>query len=236
MANNFTPPNKQVLELDLKELGIEICKELFLASRMVSLDTQGYSKKAEVCEKPLIYLRKLFRLRSYFDLHLYRRGLYCMGMLMEEKVFIRRLKSELSRLSLGSVYVYSQVSLEELMVFLKRLGKKPVSASRKFNLQRFLEEKRVHYIRIKESETEDPFIEESISFVNKSRDFKVRTLAKLALQESPQLIQEILSKEIKKDIDLEGRVRFDFRLGVFQSVLAVEPEFHNQKAVDAFQK
>ncbi len=236
MANNLTLHGKQALDLDLKELGMEICRELFLASRMLSLDTQVHSKKTEVCEKPLIYLRKLFRVRSYFDLHLYRGGLYCMGMPLEEKVFIRRLKSELSKLSLGSIYLYSQASLEELLVFLKRLGKKSVSASGKFNFQQFLQEKKVRYIRVKESETEDPFIEESISFVNKSGDFKVRTLAKLALQENPQLVQEILSKEIKKDIDLEGRVRFDFRLGVFQSVLAVEPELHSRKAVEVFQK
>jgi hypothetical protein len=236
MLNNFSHINKQALELDLRELGMEILREFFLVSRRLSLDTQKHPKKGEVCKKPFIRMSKLFRVRSYFDFHLYQGKLFSMGISLEEKAFIRGLKSELSRFSLGSVYIYSQVSQEELCEFLRLLGKKLPTVHKKFDLQHFLEEKKVGYIRVKELETDDPFIEDSISFVSKTEDFKVKTLAKLALQDNPQLIQDVLSKEIKKDIDLEGKVRFDLRLKVFQSVLAMEPELHNLQVVDTVSK
>lgn len=236
VLNNFSHINKQALELNLRELGLEISRELFLTSRRLSLDTQKHPKKGEVCKKPFICLRKLFRVRSYFDFHLYQGKLFSMGIPLGEKAFIRGLKSELSRFSLGSIYIYSQVSEEELCVFLRRLGKRLPAGHKKFDLQHFLEGKKVRYIRVKELEADDPFIEDSISFVSKTEDFKVKTLAKLALEDNPQLIKDVLSKKIKKDIDLEGKLRFDFRLKVFQSVLAVEPELHGLQVADTFPK
>lgn len=233
MPNNFSLLSKQVLEMDLKELGDEILREFFLTSRKISLNSDKHLKKGEVGKELLSRLKKLFRVRSYFDFHLYKGGLYSMGIPLQEEIFIHRLKSELNKLSLGSVYIYSQVSQEELCVFLRRLGKKLPAVRKKFDLQHFLEDKKVRYIRVKELETDDPFIEDSISFVSKTEDFKVKTLAKLALQDNPQLIQDVLSKEIKKDIDLEGKVGFDLRLRVFQSVLAGEPELHNRQVVDS---
>ena len=75
---------------------------------------------------------------------------------------------------------------------------------------------------MKKSEPEDPFVEESKALIEKGDDLRVGTLAKLSLQEEPKVILDILLKKVKKDIDLEGRVRFDFRLRVFQSVILEE--------------
>jgi len=222
MLFDFSLLKREDLELDLRELGKEILRELFLASRRLALYTQDHPTQDKVFKKPFNWLKKLFRLRSYFDFHLYQGKLYSMGIPLKEEVFIRGLKSELSKFSLGSVYIYSQVTPQELVFFLRRLSEKLLPLPKNLNLQRFLEEKKINSIRVKKSEPEDTFLEESISLVEKCDDFEVKTLAKLSLREDPQVMLDILLKKIRKDIDLEGRVRFDFRLRVFQSILLEE--------------
>jgi len=222
MLFNLSPPRKDDLELDLGELGKGALKELFLSSRRLKLYSRGHSRPDEACKNSFIWLKKLFRLRSYFDFHLYRGTIYSMGIPLEDDFFIRGLKSELSKFFLGSVYIYSQITPKELFIFLRCLNEKLLAKHKKTNLQRFLVGKGVKFIRVKEYEQEDPFIEDGISFVKKCDDFKVRTLAKSALQEDPQVAHDILLRKIKKDIDLEGRVRYDFRLRIFQSVVAEE--------------
>lgn len=213
---------KEDLEVDLKKLGKEILKEFFLFSRSLTLFTRKHPGKDEVTRKHFRLLKKFFRLRSYFDFHLYLGKLYAMGILQEEEIFIRSLKSELSRFSIGSVFIYSQVSTEELAIFLRRLSEKTLSSLRNSNLPRFLEEKKITSIRMKKSEPDDPFVDETKALIERGDDLKVRTLAKLSLQEEPKVMLDILMKRIEKDIDLEGRVKFDFRLRVFQSVILEE--------------
>lgn len=219
ILSDYSLLKKEDLELDLRELGKEILRELFLCSRRLTLYTKEHSAADEAIKKPFKWLKKLFRFRSYFDFHLYQGKLYTMGIPQNEEVFIRSLKSELSRFTLGSVFIYSQVSPEELSVFLRRLSEKALTSRRNLNLQRFLEEKKITSIRVKKSEPEDPFVEESRALIEKGDDLRVGSLARLSLQEEPEVILDILLKKIEKDIDLEGRVRFDFRLRVFQSVI-----------------
>jgi len=222
MPTNHSLLKKEDLELDLRELGKEILRELFLCSRRLSLYSKEHPAEDEVTKKPFSLLKKFFRLRSYFDFHLYQGELYTMGIPQNEEVFIRSLKSELSRFSLGSVFVYCQVSPVELAIFLRRLSEKVLTSRRNLNLQRFLEEKKITSIRVKKSEPEDPFVEESRALIEKGDDLRVGTLTKLSLQEEPKVILDILLKKIEKDIDLEGRVKFDFKLRVFQSVILEE--------------
>jgi len=213
---------KEDLEIDLRELGKEILRELFLGSRRLTLYTREHPAENEVTKKPFNWLKKLFRLRSYFDFHLYRGELYTMGISQMEEVFIRSLKSEFSRFSLGSVFIYSQVSPDELVIFLRRMTEKLPPLPKHLDMQRFLEEKKVNSIRIKRAEKEDPFIDENISLIEKCDDFKAGTLARLSLREDPGVMLDMLLKKIRKDIDLEGRIKLDFKFKVFQSVLLEE--------------
>ena len=213
---------KEDLELDLRELGKEILRELFLCSRRLSLYTKEHSAADEVTKKPFKWLKKLFRFRSYFDFHLYQGELYTMGIPQNEEVFIRALKSELSRFSLGSIFIYCQVSPKELLIFLRRMSEKLPLPSKYSDLQRFLEEKKVSSIRVKRAEKEDPFIDENLSLIKQCDNFKAGTLARLSLREDPGVMLDILLKKIKKDIDLEGRVRLDFKLRVFKSLVLEE--------------
>jgi len=222
ILSDYSLLKKEDLELDLRELGKEILRELFFSSHRLTLYSREHPARDEATKKPFSLLKKFFRLRSYFDFHLYQGKLYTLGIPQNEEVFIRSLKSELSRFSLGSVFVYSQVSPEELSVFLRRLSEKALTSRRNLNLQRFLEEKKITSIRVKKSEPEDPFIEESRALMEKGDDFRVETLAKFSLQEEPEVMLDILLKKIDKDIDLEGRVKFDFRLRMFQSVILEE--------------
>lgn len=222
MLSNHSLLKKEDLEIDLRELGKEILRELFLCSRRLTLYAREHQAENEVTKKPFNWLKKLFRLRSYFDFHLYQGKLYTMGIPQNDEVFIRGLKSELSRFALGSVFIYNQVSPEELAIFLRRLSEKALHSRRNLNLQRFLEEKKITSIRVKKFEPEDPFIEECRALIEKGDDLRVGTLAKLSLQEEPEVILDILLKKIEKDIDLEGRVKFDFRIKVFQSVILEE--------------
>ena len=222
MSSNHSLLKKEELELDLRELGKKILRELFFSSHRLALYSIEDPAKDEATKKPFGLLRRFFRLRSYFDIHLYQGELCTMGIPQNEEVFIRSLKSELSRFSLGSVFIYSQVSPEELAIFLRRLSEKAFPSRKNSNLQSFLEEKKITSIRVKKSEPEDPFIEESRALIEKGDDFRVETLAKRSLREEPKVILDILLKKVEKDIDLEGRVKFDFRLRVFQSVILEE--------------
>jgi HEAT repeat protein len=222
MLSNHSLLKKEDLEIDLRELGKEILRELFLCSRRLTLYAREHQAENEVTKKPFNWLKKLFRLRSYFDFHLYQGELYTMGIPQNEEVFIRGLKSELSRFSLGSVFIYSQVSPDELVIFLRRMTEKLHPLPKHLDLQRFLEEKKVSSIRIKRAEKEDPFTDENISLIEKCGDFEAGTLARLSLREDPGVMLDMLLKKIRKDIDLEGRVKLDFKFKVFQSVLLEE--------------
>jgi HEAT repeat protein len=210
------------LELDLRELGREILRELFLSSRRLTLYNREHPAEKDLSKKPFNWMKKLFRVRSYFDFHLYQDKFYAMGIPLKEEVFIRGLKTELSKFELGSVYIYSQVAPDELNIFLRRLSEKLLPLPKNLNLQRFLEEKRINSIRVKKSEPGDTFLEESISLVEKCDDFEVRTFARISLRQDPQLMIDLLLGKIRKDIDLEGKLKFDFRLKVFQSILLEE--------------
>lgn len=220
ILSDYSLLKKEDLELDLRELGKEILREFFLSSHRLTLYTKEHP--AEVTKKPFNWLKKLFRLRSYFDFHLYQGKLYTMGIPQKEEVFIRGLKSELSRFSLGSVFIYSQVSPDELVIFLRRMTEKLPPLPKHLDLGKLLEEKKINSIRVKKSEQEDPFIDENISLIDKCDDFGAGTLARLSLREEPGVMMEMLLKKIRKDIDLEGRVKLDFKFKVFQSVLLEE--------------
>lgn len=222
MLSNHSLLKKEDLEIDLRELGKEILGELFLCSRRLTLYTREHPAENEVTKKPFNWLKKLFRLRSYFDFHFYQGKLYTMGISQKEEVFIRSLKSELSRFSLGSVFIYSQVSPDEMVIFLRRMTEKLPPLPKHLDLQRFLEEKKVNSIRIKRAEKEDPFIDENISLIEKCDDFEAGTLVRVSLREDPGVMLDMLLKKIRKDIDLEGRVKLDFKFKVFQSVLLEE--------------
>jgi hypothetical protein len=222
MSSNHLLLKKEELELDLKKSGKEILRELFFCSHHLTLYGREHPAKDKATKKPFGLLRRFFRLRSYFDIHLYQGELCTMGIPQDKEVFIRSLKSELSRFSLGSVFIYSQVGPEELAIFLRRLREKSLHSHRNLNLQMFLEEKKITSIRVKKSEPEDPFVEESRAMIEKGDDLRVGTLAKLSLQQEPEVMLDILLKKLDKDIDLEGRVKFDFRLRVFQSVVLGE--------------
>ncbi|MCJ7497447.1 MAG: HEAT repeat domain-containing protein [candidate division Zixibacteria bacterium] len=222
MLFDFSLLKREDLELDLRELGREILRELFLSSRRLTLYTREHPAEKDLSKKPFNWMKKLFRVRSYFDFHLYQEKLYAMGIPLKEEVFIRGLKAELSKFELGSVYIYSQATADELNLFLRRLSEKLLPLPKNLNLQRFLEEKRINSIRVKNSEPGDTFLEESISLAEKCDDFKVKTFARISLQQNPQLMLDILSRKIRKDINLEGKLKFDFRLKVFQSMLLEE--------------
>ncbi|HVP36012.1 MAG TPA: hypothetical protein VMT04_03360, partial [Terriglobales bacterium] len=211
MSPIYSLLKKEELKLDLRELGKEILRELFFFSQHLSLHREHQAKN-EATKKLFSLLKKFFRLRSYFDFHLYRGELYTLGIPQNEEVFIRALKTELSRFSLGSIFIYSQVNPEELAIFFRRLGEKTFHSSRHLDLQRFLEEKRITSIRVKRSEPEDPFLEECKALAERGEDFSLRTLAGLSLREEPGVIMDILLKKIEKEIYLEGRVKLDFRL------------------------
>ena len=222
MLFDFSLLKREDLELDLRELGKEILRELFLSSRRLALYTQEHPAEEDLSKKPFNWMKKLFRLRSYFDFHLYQDKFYAMGIPLKDEVFIRGLKSELSKFGLGSIYIYSQATSDELSIFLRRLSEKLWPLPKNLNLQRFLEEKRINSIRVKKSEPGDTFLEESISLVEKCDDFEVKTFARISLQQDPQLMLDLLLRKIRKDIDLEGKLKFDFRLKVFQSILLEE--------------
>ena len=222
MLFDFSLLKREDLELDLRELGKEILRGLFLSSRRLALYTQEHPAEEDLSKKTFNWMKKLFRIRSYFDFHLYQEKFYAMGIPLEEEVFIRGLKIELSKFELGSVYIYSQVTSDELNIFLRRLSEKLLPLPKNLNFQRFLEEKRINSIRVKKSEPGDTLLEESISLVEKCDDFEVRTFARISLQQDPQLILDLLLRKIRKDIDLEGKLKFDFRLKVFQSILLEE--------------
>lgn len=222
ILSDYSLLKKEDLKLDLRELGKEILREFFLCSHRLTLYTKEHPAEAEVTKKSFNWLKKLFRMRSYFDFHFYQGKLYTMGIPQKEEVFIRGLKSELSRFSLGSVFIYSQVSSDELVIFLRRMTEKLPPLPKHLDLRRFLEEKKINSIRVKKSEREDPFIDENISLIDKCDDFEAGTLARLSLREEPGVMLEILLKKIRKEIDLEGKVKLDFRLKVFQSVLLEE--------------
>lgn len=222
MVFDFSLLKREDLELDLRELGKEILKELFLSLRRLTLYTREHPAAADLSKKPFNWMKKLFRIRSYFDFHFYQEKLYAMGIPLKDEVFIRGLKAELSKFELGSVYIYSQATADELNIFLRRLSEKLLPLPKNLNLQRFLEEKRINSIRVKKSEPGDTFLEESISLAEKCNDFKVKTFARISLQQNPQLMLDILSRKIRKDINLEGKLKFDFRLKVFQSMLLEE--------------
>lgn len=222
MSSDHLLLKKEDLELDLRSLGKEILRELFLSSRSLTFHSKEHLAGREVTRKPYNLLRKLFRLRSYFDFHLYQGNLYTMGIPQNDELFIRALKSELSRFSLGSVFIYKQVSPEELMTFLRKIAPKHQTVPGNSDLQKFLEDKKVSSIRAKKSEREDPFIDENVSLVNQCDNFQAGTLARLSLCQDPGVMLDILLKKIKKDIDLEGRVKLDFKLRVFQSVVVAE--------------
>ena len=112
MNRNISKPT--IEEIDIKEVCLDIHRDLYSASRKLIMDTMGHPKTNETLIKPLNSLNTIFSFKKSFVMQVYNGRLVCEGLLLENIIFVEGLIRDFEKHDIAVVEFSSELILADL--------------------------------------------------------------------------------------------------------------------------
>lgn len=207
---------EEELRTNLRDLAIEVLRELWMSSRKVGLYSFDHPGVQRAAAKPFFYLVRYFKYKSAFSCVIQDRRLFVGGTPVPPLVFTKGLVAEWERAAVDSVLFRSEVTVNDLAVFLDRLSKRfPPSDYHNQYLQ-YLTKRKVFSIEINGDLAKKIFSRSNLYDPELEYDFSVEGMAAELLRREAALATALLAGEWKSDREALEEGGVEFRLAVLR--------------------
>ena len=197
-------------DIDVKEICLDILRDLYSASRQLMMYPIGHPITNETLKKPLERLNDIFSFKRSFVIQIYNQQLVVEGLLMENNVFVKGLLNDFTKHSISVIEFSSDLIIGDLYQFLSQLheGKAPIDDY----FQKYLENKDVKTIKLNTSRSLTLYNFEETVIGSTSNKFMLNDRIKEIIDNNQNLIIAYYLGRLSTDEDISETLGIDLRL------------------------
>lgn len=221
-------------DIDIKQIALDILRDLYSASRKLTMYPMEHPLTSETLKKPLAYFNEIFRYKHSFVIRTYNKRLTAEGLLLDDSVFVGGMLHDLKRHNIDSISFKYDLTPGDLYYLLSKLIE-PHSPTEGY-IRKFLKSKNITSIAINDRHAKTIYNFEETVIGPKENNFMLNDRIRELLLYSQDAIIKFYRNEILDDNDLEEIINVDFRLNVIKSYFAkVVSEMEEEQALEIFQ-
>jgi HEAT repeat protein len=197
--------------VDIKKISQDILRDLYGASRRLSMYPLGHPITQETLRKPLEFLNHIFLIKHSFNIEYHKERLVAEGILLDDTVYVSGLALDMEKHKLSNMAIYSHVQIGNLYHFLSELIAKPDPRSE--GLAEILSARGIDAVAVNVAQTRNIFRFDS---AERTADQSARSLDKRIkdiISGNPSIIAAYYMGKINNDDDVLKYIEADFRLG-----------------------
>lgn len=201
---------------NLLELGTEIVRESYTAARRLKMYEPDHPMVASVVERPFFLFKKWFRLRQSLVLAQSGNSVSVSGIPLLPMVFTSSFSRAMGESKVSTFTFHDTLSPTELALFLSHLFG---LQARRVPLKGYLERKKVLSIELDGSVANLVLETEKSLSGSYRQDFSCRHMAKVVLENRPELLAALISGAVGKQKEILERWGIEFRMKVLEEAL-----------------
>jgi len=136
------------LNLNLNELAHESIRELYNAAKKVAVYSSSHPLAEKAIGRPFLIMGKVFRFKTYFNLHISSGQLYALNIRIRVSIFSEQIMEYMQALDLNSVLFETGMTVNHLNLFLERFVKKLPTTDYQSLMVTHLEKNKIGSIRV----------------------------------------------------------------------------------------
>ncbi len=224
---------ESTLNQNLNELSQSLVRELAMAAKKVAIYGTGHPVSVRSMGKPLLYFSRLFNIKRYVNINMYKGDLYVLNISQPDNIFTKEIIKFMQIQDVKSILFEEDMSTREFTVFIDHFVKRTNISNHNNQLGPYL---RSNGIKSIEANSEKGF-----NFFESNRqyrgdvdgDFSVRNFALDQLSQDIQVLSEINSK----GITLLEKYQIDFHADIIEYILPEKiASIDSEKIIGKFNK
>ena len=197
--------------MDIKKISSDILRDLYGASRRLSMYPLGHPITQETLKKPLELLNHIFLLKHSFNIECHKDRLIAEGILLDDTVYVSGIVLDMKKHKLSNLAIFSHVQIGNLYYFLSELIARPDPRTK--GLADILKSKDISAIAVNIPKTRNIFHfdgpERTAEYSAKSLDKRLKSI----IAHNPSINAAYYMGRMKDDDDVLKYLETDFRLG-----------------------
>lgn len=198
------------MNLDVKQLCLDILRDLYGSSRRLALYPLGHPITQETLKKPLSELNEIFQFKHSFTIEMFKDKLLAEGILLDDNVFVSGLALDLKKHKINDVSFNSQITIGDLYHFLMILVSRPSPFDD--NVSRLLLSRKISAIKVNAANKFRLFDFDYSGAVSSDDHYELRDRTRYHLARKPEIIAAYYMGQIHTDEEVAALLDIDFRL------------------------
>ncbi|HDL02763.1 MAG TPA: HEAT repeat domain-containing protein [candidate division Zixibacteria bacterium] len=198
------------LNLNLNELVHETLRELFLASKKVSIYSSEHPLSQKAIGRAFLMVEKIFRYKRYLNLHIMDGHLHALNIRIRPSIFTETFLNYMQVLDLNDILFQEGISARELSVFLDRLVKRLPSSDFSNLMVTYLKNNKIDTIMVNSETGHDIFENCPIMRGDLIGDFSVRAVVGQIIGDDFERLATLMADEELPFEEYFARYKHDY--------------------------
>ena len=198
------------LNLNLNELVHETLRELFLASKKVSIYSSGHPLSQKAVGRAFLMLEKIFRYKRYLNLHILDGHLYALNIRIRPSIFTETFLNYMQVLDLNDILFQIGLNARELSIFLDRFVKRLPSSDFSNLMVTYLKNNKIETIIVNSKTGHDIFESCPVMRGDLIGDFSIRAVVGQLVGDDFERLATLMADENMPFEDYFDRYRHDY--------------------------
>jgi HEAT repeat protein len=199
------------IAVDIRNLSLEILRDLYGSSRRLSMYPLGHPITQESLKKPLSVLNKIFAFKHSFAVELFKSNLLAEGILIEDTIYASGLALDMKKHNINNIVFSSSVNIGDLYHFLSLLVSRP--EQNREPLDKELQNRDINCVTVNAERIYNLFRFDRVEMVNDTSRFLLADRIKTILSRKPEIIVAFYLGRLATDDDVLNYIEVDLRLG-----------------------
>jgi hypothetical protein len=214
------------MNADLKQLSLDILRDIYGSSRRLALYPLGHPITQETLKKPLTALNEIFTFKHSVIVELFKDRLLAEGVLLDENVYVSGMALEMKKHKLANIIFHSDLTVGDLYHFLSILVSRPGPFDD--NVARILASKNIKAISVN-SDNPTRLFSYDKGDLSLGLQFSLQDRINSLIADKPDIIVSYYLGRLKNDDDVLELLQIDFRLSYLtrffrDALLQLNPE------------
>jgi len=188
------------LNTNLNELANETLRELFLASKKVSVYSSSHPLAQKTISHVFLMIDKIFKFKNYFNLHISSGNLYALNIRMRRSVFTDQIMDFMQMLDIKDILFESKMSVNDLSLFLDRFVKRLPNTDFRNLMTTWLDDNKIETVHINSELGQKMFDSGTKFYGDMVGDFSLRSIVGQVIGEN---FEELVYLLIEENIDFK---------------------------------
>ncbi len=198
------------LTTNLNELAHEMLRELYIAAKKASIYSVDHPLTRKAIGRPFLLMEKIFRFKKFVNLHIASGHLYALNIKTKQSIFTDQIMDYMQVLDVGDILFSSELTADELGLFLGRFVKRLRSGDYQHLLSTFIENNRIDTVNVN-GETGQLLFDKGRQFSSEIiRDFSVRGIITDILPDDFEDLAELISESQDDHDEFLTRYHHDY--------------------------